>query len=317
MAYEWIGPAIAAAGSAVSSFVGQHPSKARRYAKEMARYNTSLAEEMYNKYESPQAQMRQYQAAGLNPNLVYSQNTGGPAAGAANFDADSMVPNEGKPIQGVANAIALYQQIRSQQIANQNANLVGQLTNEEIRGKALDNDIKESTKNYSIELKGQAVADMNFKLAVRNIADVNKTIAQTNSEIERAKKLVVDTSLSEEKRKEVSQHVKNLEEELLLMRERKKMLQAQVKEIVELLPFKKNKYQADTDYVNTRTEYIPLDYERNLINDTNQMDGFFGFGKAIQSLMRSKDHDKIGTTKRVLTKAAYRMWKDLRKQVGF
>lgn len=38
---------------------------------EMAKYQAQMNEEFYNKYSSPDALMRQYQEAGLNPNLVY------------------------------------------------------------------------------------------------------------------------------------------------------------------------------------------------------------------------------------------------------
>lgn len=39
--------------------------------KELALYQTQMQEELYNKYSSPAAMMKQYEAAGLNPNLIY------------------------------------------------------------------------------------------------------------------------------------------------------------------------------------------------------------------------------------------------------
>ena len=44
---------------------------------EMAKYQAQMQEDFYNKYSSPEALMRQYQAAGLNPNLVYGSASAG------------------------------------------------------------------------------------------------------------------------------------------------------------------------------------------------------------------------------------------------
>lgn len=44
---------------------------------ELAKYQTQMQEEFYNKYSSPEALMRQYREAGLNPNLVYGSASAG------------------------------------------------------------------------------------------------------------------------------------------------------------------------------------------------------------------------------------------------
>lgn len=44
---------------------------------ELAKYQTQVQEEMYNKYSSPSAQQQQYVDAGLNPNLVYGSASSG------------------------------------------------------------------------------------------------------------------------------------------------------------------------------------------------------------------------------------------------
>lgn len=44
---------------------------------DMAKYQAQMQEEFYNKYSSPQALMRQYKEAGLNPNLVYGSASAG------------------------------------------------------------------------------------------------------------------------------------------------------------------------------------------------------------------------------------------------
>lgn len=169
MGYEWIPAAIAATGQAVAGFAGQHPSKARRYAKELAIFNTQLSEDMYNKYESPAAQMRQYQEAGLNPNLIYGQQLNGPSAGSAEFDGSSMLPDEGRAVAGLANAITTYQDIRSRQIANSNAQIAGELQgqkvlNEQKKGTAMDiqNQILADTADYQVESAALKVGSQQF-----------------------------------------------------------------------------------------------------------------------------------------------------------
>lgn len=44
---------------------------------EMARYQQQMQEQMYEKYSSPSALMRQFREAGLNPNLVYGSASSG------------------------------------------------------------------------------------------------------------------------------------------------------------------------------------------------------------------------------------------------
>lgn len=59
----WVVPAIMAAGQIISTAVQNRGAKKR-------------TEEM-NKYNSPESQMKRYQQAGLNPNLIYGQGTPG------------------------------------------------------------------------------------------------------------------------------------------------------------------------------------------------------------------------------------------------
>lgn len=63
----WLVPAAIAAGTAIVNAFGR-----RRERKLNEAYQRGQ-----NEYNSPASQMRRYQAAGLNPNLVYSQGTPG------------------------------------------------------------------------------------------------------------------------------------------------------------------------------------------------------------------------------------------------
>lgn len=58
----------------------------------MAKYQSQMEEELYNKYRSPAALMRQYAAAGLNPNLIYGSASAG-ISGAPSFNAPHVERN--------------------------------------------------------------------------------------------------------------------------------------------------------------------------------------------------------------------------------
>jgi hypothetical protein len=62
---------------------------------ELAKYQAQVNEDFYNKYSSPSAMMRQYQEAGLNPNLVY----GSAASGQSNVPS-FQAPNINRNISG-------------------------------------------------------------------------------------------------------------------------------------------------------------------------------------------------------------------------
>lgn len=249
MGYEWIATAAAAAASGIGAVAGQHPAKSRRYAKELAQFNNDLAVEnwkMQNAYDSPAAQMQRYQEAGLNPNLIYGQqNTGGTIqSGSASFDADSMVPNEGKAVRGIADAIATYQNIRSMQIQNQNANLVGDLTREDIKAKQLSNQVSESIMPYLIEGKALGVQDQTFKVMYQNIATYNKTLREIDTEIEKAINLRSKTKVSDRTYDKLGEDIENLKKQREVMQAQVDSAYAKIYDMQQTLPFRQGLYQA-------------------------------------------------------------------------
>ena len=61
-----------------NDFTGKSAIDAQNAAQlNLAKYQTQAQEEFYNKYSSPEALMRQYKEAGLNPNLVYGSASAG------------------------------------------------------------------------------------------------------------------------------------------------------------------------------------------------------------------------------------------------
>lgn len=100
----------------------------RRYNKKI--YNQQKADalefwHMQNAYDSPQAQMARYEAAGLNPRLIYGQqNTGGHVQVPDFKAAPSLAPKLGEG-EGAAAAMAMNQmydlEIKKQQVNNMKA----------------------------------------------------------------------------------------------------------------------------------------------------------------------------------------------------
>ena len=59
---------------------------------ELAKYQFKMQEDMYNKYSSPSALMRQFKEAGLNPNLVYGSASSG-QSNVPSFSAPHIEPD--------------------------------------------------------------------------------------------------------------------------------------------------------------------------------------------------------------------------------
>lgn len=106
----WVIPAIMGAVQLGGQLIKGHQDKKRQ--REM------------NEYNSPASQMKRYQEAGLNPNLIYGQGTPG------NQTAPVPTPDFGR----VAEAIPLYNQTRmvDSQVTAQNANAAKALAQTEL-----------------------------------------------------------------------------------------------------------------------------------------------------------------------------------------
>lgn len=119
-------PIIAAIGSIVSSALAARSS--RKQAERTNTANLELAKfgygkdlEMWNRqnaYNDPSAQMARYDAAGLNPNLIYSQGSSGNSASMPRFDTPK-ADLHFSPFQ-MPETLSMYQdfQLRDAQIAN-------------------------------------------------------------------------------------------------------------------------------------------------------------------------------------------------------
>jgi len=104
-------PIIAAAGAVAGAGInagmtGKMNRKSINFSREM--YNRQQQDalanwNLQNEYNSPQAQMKRFQEAGLNPNLIYGQGNSGPSGNLAVPDVQSpqfRAPEWGNALQG-------------------------------------------------------------------------------------------------------------------------------------------------------------------------------------------------------------------------
>jgi len=109
-------PALIAAGGAIAggainaASTGKQNRKSREFTREMyalQKHDNLEFWNMQNDYNSPAAQMSRYQEAGLNPNLIYGQGSGGSAGAVQTPDVkqpEFRVPEWGSAISAGANA---------------------------------------------------------------------------------------------------------------------------------------------------------------------------------------------------------------------
>lgn len=113
-------PAVITGGSAIlgsginSLSQGNLNKRNRRWSEQMynKQYNDNLAFwAMQNEYNSPQAQMQRFQAAGLNPNLIYGQGNPGNAGAVQTPDIqgiDQRSPEWGNALASAGEGIASF-----------------------------------------------------------------------------------------------------------------------------------------------------------------------------------------------------------------
>lgn len=121
-----------------------------------AQADRQFQEEMYNKYQSPEAQMRQYQAAGLNPALMYQGGVdiNGPSGGSA---ASADVATSGEtPVSGFQSAMGVMSTVMELLLGG--SNLATSLKSISNQSKSIQNEIdKTSHDNALTDAQTQSV----------------------------------------------------------------------------------------------------------------------------------------------------------------
>ena len=219
MAYEWIGAAAAAAGQLGSSIAmstkKRGSTRMMQVSKELARYNTQLSEEMYNKYESPIAKMNAYKEAGLNPNLIYENAGGGmPSAGQVSTNPGDYEENResgfGQAMSGLAAAVNAYQDFKGKQIANTNASLAGQLAIEQIESQRDQNDFNRASRSYQLEQMAVKTAQDTLDY---NIARETKLI-RAKGDIKEQEARIRNSDMSTKEKERNIRHLDKVDEQI-------------------------------------------------------------------------------------------------------
>lgn len=126
---NWVGSAIGAAGSMISSLIGVNAAK--KQANRQQQYNKELAEiqnqyniaqwNRENAYNLPSAQIERLQEAGLNPNLIYG-NPSNTAAASPFLTSGPAANFQNLPHLGTAFGNAIDNYLKLSQAKNINAN---------------------------------------------------------------------------------------------------------------------------------------------------------------------------------------------------
>lgn len=142
-------------------------------------------EDYYQQYESPQARIRQYEEAGLNPSLLYGQNIGSGTAPSTSVPAGDSA-SVGLPSSGAGDLLSFIGQMMSiKSLINKN-NADADNASADADNKRADTDLKKQQKEWNPKLFQSEIhkneANAANLLAGVKVAEeqVNKLIADEN-----------------------------------------------------------------------------------------------------------------------------------------
>lgn len=153
-----IGGGISAVGGALSTWLNNRAQRKLTMDMYNLQRKDALADwERQTAYEAPSAQMARFKAAGLNPNLVFSQQTNSPTVRGVSMDVPRLSPI---PVPEIGAAIGQYQAIKKQQAQTDLTEQVIALTAAkealvglQAFGQSLENAKKEMTNDQFARLK--------------------------------------------------------------------------------------------------------------------------------------------------------------------
>lgn len=231
-----------------------------------AQADRQFQEEMYNKYQSPEAQMRQYQAAGLNPALMYQGGVdiNGPSGGSAASASGAVggdTPQSGfEMVMGVMSQLMSVftgsSQIASQVTSNINDTKVANATADEKKANA-DN-LRAKTEGQKLD--NELVSTFGFIERSYNIESQRANIEKTYQDIrESASRISVNDSVIELNGEKIqlckSEAGLNAAKTLLTNFELKKG-QAMLQPTLNLLRAQSSYYYSQGSFLDAQTEEV-------------------------------------------------------------
>lgn len=172
----------------------------------MAQEERQYNEYLYNQYESPAAQMRQYQQAGLNPALMYQGATGGHVASSNNAPTSTGIGNGTQETNGfdtfsriidmITGAIGMKNQIDAtrSQIAVNETQAAKNIADARKTGKEADRYDEITDANLS-EIRSRVAninIDSELKQSQIEVNKVHKDVEITEADLNRSKKILTD-----------------------------------------------------------------------------------------------------------------------------
>lgn len=143
-------------------------------------------EDYYNQYESPQARIRQYEDAGLNPALLYGQNIGSGTAPSTSVPAGGSA-SVGLPSSGAGDLLSFIGQMMSMKSLINKNNADADNASADAENKRADTGLKNQQKEWNPKLF-QSEIDKNEANAANLLAGVKVAEEQVN-------KLIADENL--------------------------------------------------------------------------------------------------------------------------
>lgn len=180
-----------------------------QYNHDEAQLDRQFQEDMYNKYQSPEAQMRQYQAAGLNPALMYEGGvdingpSGGSAASVSGASGGDTPTNSFEQVMGVMSqfmnmitgasnignqVVSLHNQSSATRADNalkdaQTEQTKVETNNSILKGKLQQIELDYKRQFYDLDIKEQEARIENLKYQGKKILsdiDVNNSVIELN-----------------------------------------------------------------------------------------------------------------------------------------
>lgn len=180
-----------------------------QYNHDEAQLDRQFQEDMYNKYQSPEAQMRQYQAAGLNPALMYQGGvdingpSGGSAASVSGAQGGDTPTNSFEQVMGVMSqfmnmitgassignqVVSLHNQSSATRADNalkdaQTEQTKVETNNSILKGKLQQIELDYKRQFYDLDIKEQEARIENLKKQGKKILsdiDVNNSVIELN-----------------------------------------------------------------------------------------------------------------------------------------
>lgn len=174
-----------------NAFNAQQADINRQFQAQEAQIARDWQEQQYNLYSSPQAMVRQYNDAGLNPALLYGQNLQGSTGSSpmpSGSAASGSAPTSGMPTGNILENIAGLARLKAE-INNINADT------EDKRAGAL---LKGSTAELN-----QSVMSLNSRQMDRIESEINLMRQQANTEEQKQNAIIIENAIKFAQKKQI------------------------------------------------------------------------------------------------------------------